>query len=230
MTNVDSCIGGGYNASMRKKLQAAIMSTPDLPSGFTECEYLESTGTQHIELTDLKLSNKHSVTCAYTPLGYQWVNFYYGAQDFMNDGNNSFCASYNYNNSWGQLCHIAIANKFSSISGPHCILGKKYTSYADSSCFTVTDVGSITFKDIPEFTVQRSTWLFKVWASNNSTSTCGPVRIHSFIVKESGITIYDLIPALDASGKPCMFDSISRQCFYNKTKSGEDFKYKIKSD
>lgn len=206
------------------------MSTPDLPTGFTECEYLESTGVQWIEITGFKLSNKHSVTCTYTPLGYQWVNFYYGAQDYMHSGTNSFCASYNYNWIYSQrLCYIKIANQSHLIAGPSCELGKKYTSYADASSFTVTDVGAITFEEVPEFTIQRDMRLFKVLADNNNKNTCGPVRIHSLIVKESGVTVYNFIPVLDASGKPCMFDLVSRQCFYDNSNSGEDFKYKIKA-
>ena len=44
---------------------------------------------------------------------------------------------------------------------------------------------------------------------------CRNIRIYSFTISKDGNKIMNLIPALDRNGTPCMYDSISKQTFYN---------------
>ena len=48
----------------------------------------------------------------------------------------------------------------------------------------------------------------------NSTY-CRNLRIYSFTISKDGKKIMNLIPALDRNGTPCMYDSVSKQTFYN---------------
>lgn len=52
-------------------------------------------------------------------------------------------------------------------------------------------------------------------------------RHKHFTIKQEEQTILDLAPVLDADGTPCMFDKISRTCFYN-AGSGS-FGYRVKT-
>lgn len=52
-------------------------------------------------------------------------------------------------------------------------------------------------------------------------------KIYYVTISQREDIYMDLIPVLDASGTPCMFDKISRQCFYNKGKG--TFGYRIKA-
>lgn len=44
---------------------------------------------------------------------------------------------------------------------------------------------------------------------------CRNLRIYSFTISKDGKKIMNLIPALDRNGTPCMYDSVSKQTFYN---------------
>lgn len=44
---------------------------------------------------------------------------------------------------------------------------------------------------------------------------CKNLRIYSFTISKDGNKIMNLIPALDRSGTPCMYDTVSKQTFYN---------------
>ena len=44
---------------------------------------------------------------------------------------------------------------------------------------------------------------------------CKNLRIYSFTISKDGKKIMNLIPALDRNGTPCMYDSVSKQTFYN---------------
>ena len=44
---------------------------------------------------------------------------------------------------------------------------------------------------------------------------CRNLRIYSFTISKDGEKIMNLIPTLDRNGTPCMYDTVSRQTFYN---------------
>ena len=44
---------------------------------------------------------------------------------------------------------------------------------------------------------------------------CRNLRIYSFTISKDGNKIMNLIPALDRNGTPCMYDTVSKQTFYN---------------
>ena len=44
---------------------------------------------------------------------------------------------------------------------------------------------------------------------------CRNLRIYSFTISKDGEKIMNLIPALDRNGTPCMYDTVSKQTFYN---------------
>jgi hypothetical protein len=66
---------------------------------------------------------------------------------------------------------------------------------------------------------------------DSNTAESGPQniprgRIYSFKANYDGIPAADYIPCLDPNNKPCMFDIITQQPFYNQG-TGEDFTYGI---
>ena len=48
-----------------------------------------------------------------------------------------------------------------------------------------------------------------------SGTYCRNLRIYSFTISKDGNKIMNLIPALDRNGTPCMYDTVSKQTFYN---------------
>ena len=47
------------------------------------------------------------------------------------------------------------------------------------------------------------------------TNASGRIRIKRFYITRDGAYTLNLIPALDRNGTPCMYDSVSKQTFYN---------------
>lgn len=45
---------------------------------------------------------------------------------------------------------------------------------------------------------------------------CRNLRIYSFTISKDGNKIMNLIPAINPNGIPCMYDTVSKQTFYNK--------------
>lgn len=55
-------------------------------------------------------------------------------------------------------------------------------------------------------------WLF----ARNGYANYGSFRIYSFsIVNATSVCILNLIPVLDPSGRPCMYDLVTKKPFYN---------------
>ena len=57
------------------------------------------------------------------------------------------------------------------------------------------------------------------------TSNYGKLRIKRFYITRDGAYTLNLIPALDRNGTPCMYDTVSKQTFYN-ARTGE-FLYEL---
>lgn len=46
------------------------------------------------------------------------------------------------------------------------------------------------------------------------------LKMYKCIIYENSIEVCNFIPALDSQGKPCMYDTVTKQSFYNQG-SGE---------
>ena len=47
------------------------------------------------------------------------------------------------------------------------------------------------------------------------TSSRGKLRLKRFYITRNGAYTLNLIPTLDRNGTPCMYDTVSKQTFYN---------------
>jgi hypothetical protein len=59
--------------------------------------------------------------------------------------------------------------------------------------------------------------------STNLSSQYSASRIWSAAISHNKEVLFDLIPALDPSGEPCMFDTVTKKPFYNAATTGGDF-------
>lgn len=224
------------------------MSTPDLPTGFTECEYLEFSGAQYIRpylrVEGLSYRTKATVTeeIAGTVAGYYdtvtpsqsectsaytqngWVaNTYTAAIRFRGKDSGLKTAELNY---------VPLGTTFETELNWH-------EGYLLCSAGTETRTATISVGDgytnkAREILIGAQSTPVNNWRPDNpignSLQGFFVGKLYSFKAwYEPGVMYRDLVPVLDAAGKPCMFDLVSRQCFSNESNSGEDFKYKIKA-
>lgn len=191
-----------------------------LPRGYTECEYLESTGTQYIDTMinidgelniqvdfEIVSRNNEDNQCIFGATqdgkGKYYCLLFHDINPIM--GYFQYCSNENIFN-----INIDAKKKLSLCTYDGKLLYNKEI---------ISEVGKNEFisnTTIPVF-AQKGGGTIRRFAI---------MKLYSFIVEKNGMFLMNLIPCLDQTGSPCMYDTVSKQAFYNKG-TGE-FLYKIK--
>lgn len=211
--------------SMRKKLQESIMSTPDLPTGFTELEYLECNGSQWSSLGKCPTYIGARAMLTYNNLGNRFLlSTTSGEFIFLRCANGVTATEVGM---WGTVNH----------KGPQVwplkeVMLRKIEIFQnwkmDGNALLKDPYSDWTYIRNNGFPsqleqVDKNLWLFTY--NGGSYNFIG--KIYYITISQHEDIYMDLVPVLDTAGIPCMFDKISRQCFYN---SGTGtFGYKIKA-
>lgn len=185
----------------------------ELPSGYTLCEYLESTGTQWI----------NTLVNSNPSIGFETkirVNDYSGTEigvfgtssanrqiHAVLQVHNSALNLYATHSSWGTVknatyisdndIHVIGYNRKNEL--------KKYLDGNETSPDYV-----VPFPDI-----DYPFWIFARNVGGNLYSSGALVNIYWFKIYDNGEVIREFIPVINASGRPCMYDTVTQQPFYN---------------
>lgn len=196
---------------LRKKLALMLANLKKKRKYYTEVEFLESTGTQWID-TGLKGKNnldfdyKAVFTNVTTSTGYgiggEWQNgnsFYLG----LIRSNGTF--AYHYGNT---ASPVVVLNSVSA-NTPYVIKGHMWTGEQYMVINgTKSSVGTVS----GTFTATENIALFRVTSSNPIYSY---TKIYYLKIWDNGVLVRDMIPVLDWNMKPCMYDRVTEQLFYN---------------
>ena len=202
-------------SELRRLMMAKKVHTSPLPSGYTECEYLVSTGTQYINTgiaftnsdtksfsaivsRDTKDNTDRGFGVAVTG-GLHFV-FDEGYRIRTGGGNTSTAPTYEI----GQKYNI---KAFYDSSKRRCITIDEERNYIGSAY-------SASQANLLLFALQTSSgkWVGKCYAA--------------FVEDANGNKVADFIPSLNPQGRPCMYDIVRKTPYYN-IGSGE-FQYKLK--
>ena len=195
----------------------------NLPYGFTELEYLENNGKQLID-TGIIAQDDMSFEYQFVLEEYGGVflpffgNPYRSGEPYFGIGMlNGF-----YHGMWG-------ANFSKWIVGDK----DKLPYGVDITLTSARGTGTLI---LPDFS-QTVTYTAGSLEGNENTVLIGEapqfgnsvyiIKHKRFIIQQGSQTILDLVPVLDPTGVPCMYDKVSKHCFYNSGKG--KFGYKIKS-
>lgn len=184
------------------------LSDMSLPFGFRKCEYLESTGTQYI-LTDFPLNdvrvavtamsrsviNDNHIIGAYNQGGYYYLTYWSNAWSTGNGPENL-----NYLMPDVSCLTMHTFDLGLSLPGALSVDGEvRYTT-------TYNTTGLNAAKKLPVF----ARWFAGVGISQGSW------LIQRVQIKQlSRNTLHTLVPALDRSGTPCMYDTTASKAYYN---------------
>lgn len=199
-------------SNFRRRLMMSVNKSK-LPSGYTELEYLESTGTQYID-TNILSNNDSGCEMCFQFTNIRNVQFAIGSLEL---GISRFLPlfvdtqpkrAFYYTNT------IDLQRKFYANEVDTDIHFVKYNCdgsgsiiFDDINCGDVEEMGN---------SINATIYLF---ARNYRGADClARVKMYKCIIYEKGRKISNFIPALDASSKPCMYDTVSKQTFYNKGK------------
>ena len=183
-----------------------------LPAEYQQVEYIESTGTQYIDtgiIPDTTL-DKMEVDMAITKNKTDFTNIIgYGADDGgfyvgVRNGIYIFGTSNDYTSTGSYTLNTKI----------------KFELDAKNKQFKCYDINGQIVSQKNNFNVRALTQnitlaLFAWRNSNGIIPRQGYFKIYSYKYYNNDELVQDLIPCLDRNGTPCMYDTISRQIFYN---------------
>lgn len=177
---------------------------------YCEVEYLETTGTQHID-TGLPFHFQEDTITLRAELTelreYQTI---YGVNEKFDDTVQFFGVRQLSTQEKWQALNVAL-------SFPAFALNKKFTlqlSRVDTTFFQYDGEAMVTGITNNMKDTTRNAFVF---ATNNNGSVAfnSVGKIYAFQHKRAGVIVRDLIPVLDWDMTPCMYDKVSGELFYN---------------
>lgn len=197
-------------SNFRRRLMCK-KSESDLPSGYTRLNYLESTGTQYIDIgiTPYELRNKQLF------LDYQITDNFsknfrlFGAYD--NTQQYGFCqifANTNIENmglQWG----TPVFNDYIPKNN------LRHSLFIDCLNKKMNIDGHVYYITInPYYSIHINSYLF-CRNSNSIPDNFASLKIYNFIIQKYDELFLNFMPALDHNKRPCLYDTVSQQPFYN---------------
>ena len=176
----------------------------DLPSGYTKLNYLESTGTQYID-TNYTIKNLPiTVETSFELTSIISQNLF--GTDYKNKGSyfvpfvggDKFISCYDYKletASMGKLYFAKFLQNKNDLSKMEIKLNDN--TYSVNVKITSLPVNSN----------------YQIFAANNKFIAHYKCNYHRLY--EDNKMVFNLFPALDKNNKPCLYDTVSKQPFYN---------------
>ena len=197
---------------MLRRRGLMTQSLGDIPFGYQRCKFLKKSGTAYIDtgiipdksmdydvVFDIESTYEGSCYVFGSDSSYQ-KGFNLGV-DFRNEEGIRFCKFYTLNyyktyiklNSGVQYSVQMCENQFAVNSEVISAISGSYVCAYSLILFGTKREGKAMVND----------------------TYCRNLRIYSFTISKDGNKIMNLIPALDRNGTPCMYDTVSKQTFYN---------------
>ena len=178
----------------------------ELPAGYKRCNYLESTGTQTINTGLTPVYGDEINVIAYRTSTQPSMFFASGTLTATGVGK-LYCRYFTSTKNAATEIHLT---NFPDDAQYHHIMLSQDGFYADGNFV----------KAFPGERAEAGTLIIF-----RGTSNYGKLRIKRFYITRDGAYTLNLIPALDRNGTPCMYDTVSKQTFYN-ARTGE-FLYEL---
>lgn len=190
----------------------------DLPKGFVRCEYLESSGTEYID-TGINADNNLNVLFT-----FQYVGAFVNTQEM---GAIKRLTSSTYSRHHLEAYNSELYYGKKTGSGSLVDLGTfdndKHTIETTNTSIIYDNISHSINDDV--FDCEINYWLFGR-SANGLSITYSIIRIFEAKLFYNSVLVRNFIPCLDTTGTPCLYDTITKTCFYNQG-TGE-FKYKVK--
>ena len=168
----------------------------ELPAGYQLCNYIESTGTQTINTGLTPVYGDEINVIAYRTSAANNMLYASGALTITSSVE-LYCR---YFTSTNKSAIEISSEKFPDDAQYHHIMLSQDGFYVDGNFV----------KALPGERAEAGTMIIF-----RGTNALGKVRIKRFYITRDGAYTLNLIPALDRNGTPCMYDTVSKQTFYN---------------
>lgn len=197
---------------MLRRRGLMTQSFGDIPFGYKRCKFLKKSDTSYID-TGIIPDKSMDYDIVFD------IESTYKGTVYMFGSDSSFYAGFNlaadFSNNFGiRICKFINLNYYSTY-----ILLNSGVQYSVQICKNKLSVNSKVFSvDSGPYVCAYSLILFGTNRNGKAMvngTYCKNLRIYSFTISKDGKKIMDLIPALDRNGTPCMYDTVSKQTFYN---------------
>lgn len=176
----------------------AMYMAGELPAGYQRCNYLESTGQQMINTGLTPVYGDEINVIAYRTSTANGMFYASGALTLTSGGDGDLYCRY-FTSTNKAAMRIPLKN-FPADTQYHHIMISQDGFYADGNFV----------KALPgERAEAGMLFIFR------GAGVYGKIRIKRFYITRDGAYTLNLIPALDRNGTPCMYDTVSKQTFYN---------------
>ena len=176
-----------------------------LPSGYTQLEYIQSTGTQWID-TGFKPNQNTRIKMDCNVIGFNSEDaFLFGAR--IASGNTAFClAADDANTRWFALYGNAVQNPTGTCTGKHSIDYNQNVLTLDGKNFTFAKT---------TFQSSYNLLLFATITNGNVDSQRGKMAIYSCQIYDTGNLIRDFVPCVDPTGNAGLYDLVDGKFYAN---------------
>lgn len=197
-----------------------------LPAGYTRLEFLESTGTQHIN-TGLKATGSLKISLEVEPMLLQAAsgntNYVFGSE-YTEKGNIVFSMA--YSGAWGKAPvylygtqKVRLSTDTVKSNARNKFVFDENSVYREGTLLELYNPGSQSKASLEkeEFTSSKTMLLFGSFHNNGNLNRYKEARVYSFEINDNAAkaSLLNYVPALDPSGTPCMFDLVTRTPFKN---------------
>ena len=169
----------------------------ELPAGYQLCNYLESTGTQTINTGLTPVYGDEINVLAYRTSNANSMFYASGTLTVTSSAGKFYCRY--FTSAHNSALEVSLKN-FPADAQYHHIMLSQDGFYADGNFV----------KALPGERAEAGKLIIF-----RGTSQLGKVRVKRFYITRDGAYTLNLIPALDRNGTPCMYDTVSKQTFYN---------------
>lgn len=207
-------------SEFRRRLIAQSKGS-EIPSGCTRCEYIKSTGTQYI-LTNHTLEDDVTIEVDFESLKPACTLF------------GSKSGSYRDLVLWTDYANTTFLNvgERGSMDTPFRFTGLT-TGRHKLKAHIKKNQGTVWVDDVLRYDkesfagIYHSGMPFAIFAAyvNGTPTEHNTSQVYSFSIKQGDVLVRNLLPILDKSGVPCLYDTVGEEFYYNKG-TGK-FEYKI---
>ena len=184
----------------------------ELPTGYQRCKFLKKSGTAYIDTGIIPDKSMDYDIVFDVESTYSGSLYVFGSDSSYHEG---FNLGYDFRNEEGiRFCKFYTLNYYKTNIKLNS--GVQYYVQMGENQFAVNSkvISAISGSYVCAYSLILFGTNRNGQAMVNDTY-CKNLRIYSFTISKDGKKIMNLIPALDRNGTPCMYDSVSKQTFYN---------------
>ena len=198
---------------MLRRRGLMTQSLGDIPFGYKRCKFLKKSGTAYIDTGIIPDKSMDYDIVFDVESTYQGALYVFGSDSSYYVG---FNLGADFSNEMGiRICKFDTSGHYYATY----IVINSGVQYSVQICKNKILVNSKVFStDSGQYVCAYSLILFGTKRNGKAMvndTYCKNLRIYSFTISKDGNKIMNLIPALDRNGTPCMYDTVSKQTFYN---------------